>query len=257
MKQPDTYIIYGANSQIGSHLAKLMQPKVKHLVLFYHKNTNRIAPLLQHQNVIAHSSNIEAFDDLAQTLKQTLNNILPKDVAAVYFPAIRSTDAKPIIETDLTLANNIININLLGAIHFLKAVLYINAGLPVNKEAKSIRIVMLGSDVSRKGLENGAVYAATKAAVANLVLSVAKEAGEDGALINIVSPGPVESEDKDQKFSPHYSAFRKRYFQEQREKSCLYKLATPDDVCNAICFLTSLQNTHITGEEIFVNGGGR
>jgi len=249
MKQPDTYIIYGANSQIGSHLAELMQPHVKHLVLFYHKNTNRIAPLLQHQNVIAHSSNIEAFDDLTQILKQTLNNILPKDVAAVYFPAIRSTDAKPIIETDLTLANSIININLLGAIHFLKAI------LTTKTDSNSTRIVMLGSDVSRKGLPNGAVYAATKAAIANLVLSVAKEAGVHNTLINTVSPGPVVINDP--QFDPQYTAFRDQYFQEQREQNCLHKLATPDDVCNAISFLTSIENTHITGEEIFVNGGGR
>jgi len=249
MKHPDTYIIYGANSQIGSHLAKLIQPKVKHLVLFYHENTDKINHLMLCENVIAHSSDIVDFNGFLQTLTKTLKQAPPEDLAAVYFPAIRSTDAQPLTETNITLTKNIIDVNLIGAINFIRAI------LTVKIKTKSTRIVMLGSDVSRKGLKNGAVYAATKAAVANLVLSVAKEVGTKNTLINTVSPGPVETEN--QPFDTLYSAFRIQYFQEQREHNCLEKLATNDDVCNAISFLTSLQNTHITGEEIFVNGGGR
>jgi NAD(P)-dependent dehydrogenase (short-subunit alcohol dehydrogenase family) len=112
---------------------------------------------------------------------------------------------------------------------------------------------MIGSNVSRVGLKNGSVYAATKAAVANLVRSVALEEGSYNTLINTVSPGPVETVNND--FDPAYCEFRRDYFANQLKLTSLGRLATVDDVCQTIIFLTSMANSHITGEEIFITGG--
>jgi 3-oxoacyl-[acyl-carrier protein] reductase len=146
---------------------------------------------------------------------------------------------------------------LIGAVHFLKAVLSV-VKIPTTRPFKReelnycTRIVMVGSNVSRSGLKYGSVYAATKAALANLVKSVAMEEGLSNVLINTVSPGPVATDSKE--FGEEYKSFRNDYFETQKALNSLNRVAETCDVCHLIKFLTSLENKHITGEEIFVAG---
>jgi len=246
MTLPQTYIIYGANSPMGAELASFLAPQVTQLILFYHKKTDRITRQLKLPNVISYCSDIVDFQDFMLKIEQINSKLHIESIAAVYLPALRSSDALPLTHTSLTLTSNIINVNLIGTIHFLKGI------LTLNKQIKSARIVLIGSHVSKVGLKNGSVYAATKAAIANLTRSVAMEEGVNNTLINTISPGPIETDHS--QYQLPYSTFRERYFENHRQNSCLGKLATNLDVCNLVGFLTSLENTHITGEEIFITG---
>ena len=250
-KQPETFIIYGANSAIGSELAKSLLPEVKELILFYHEKTDRIAKILTSDKVVAFNSDIKDYDVLLEQFSQIKHN---NHIGAVYLPAVRSYDHKSLAETSLYLTREIIDVNLLGAIHFLKGLISIST--PRTKETiddLSMRIVLLGSNVSRTGLVNGSIYAATKAAIANLTRTVAKEEGKNHILINTISPGPVQTDS--QVFLADYREFRKDYFETQKSLTSLNKLADVSDVCLMIKYLTSLENKHITGEEIFLTGG--
>ena len=244
MKYPETCIIYGANSCIAVEFAKMIQSEVTNLVLFYHKKTDNISSLFNKKNVTAFSSDICNYEDFITKLMSLPNS---KDISAIYFSTIRSIDSKPISNVDLFLANKIINVNIMGAIHFLKGIFLIN------NRINSTRIVLMGSNVSRTGLPNGAVYSASKAALANLVRSVSIEEGKNNTLINTVSPGPVETNNKD--FSKKYSQFRQNYFDNYKKLSSLNKLAKTVDICSIIKYLTSFENNHITGEEFFITGG--
>ena len=247
MTFPEFFIIYGANSFIGSELAKMLMPNVKRLILFYLKETDKITELLQEEKVIAIQSDILDFNDYKKKIHDLRDKNCINNLGAVYFSTHRSVDHKPLVETDLDLTKDIIDVNLLGAIHFLKGI------LSINKSVIDTRIVMLGSHVSRVGLKNGSVYAATKAAVSNLVRSVAMEEGIHNTLINTVSPGPVETENKN--FTDEYAKFRQEYFETQRGLTSLKKLASVEEICQLIMFLTSMENKHITGEEVFITGG--
>ena len=244
---PETFIIYGANSSIGSEFAKKIQPKVKRMVLFYHNKTDLISGLLKKKNVSAIQSEIKDFNDYKKKILEVKLNNCINDLGAVYFSTKRSEDHKPLHETELDQTKDIIDTNILGAIHFLKGI------LSINKTIDSTRIVLIGSNVSRIGLQNGSVYAATKAAIANLTRSVAMEEGVYNTFINTISPGPVEM--KNNNFTDSYVKFRQDYFEAQKKTTSLKKLATVDDVCQIILFLTSLENKHITGEEVFCAGG--
>ena len=248
LRLPETYIICGANSMIGSHLARRLVDEVQNLVLCYHENTDRIVDLFTCKNVYHFALDITDFDSLQSDFRKLKCELDIKDLGAVFFPAVRSEDHQPLADTCLDLTRKIIDVNLLGSIHFLKAV------LTLNKDINSTRIVLLGSNVSRTGLKYGAVYAATKAAMANLVRSVSMEEGLNRTLVNILSPGPVESEIKHAR--EDYAQFRTEYFETKRLQTSLNKLATPDDVCSMIWYLTSLENGYITGEEIYLTGGG-
>ena len=247
MLQPETYIILGANSAIGSELAKSIAPKVQQLILFYHQRKERIVDLVA-PNIWQYPVDITNFNDFMGIIHQLKQEFKAQDLGAVYLPTIRSFDHQPLLNTDLKLTREIIDVNFLGAIHFLKSILSLDT---VNSQ----RIVLLGSNVSKIGLPNGSVYAATKAAIANLTKSVAQEVGYRNILINTVSPGPVIT--ADQSFDQEYQEFRENYFATQKKFTCLNRLAEIDDVCALIKFLTSLENKHITGEEIFITGGVR
>jgi 3-oxoacyl-[acyl-carrier protein] reductase len=247
MTPPDTYIIYGSNSEIGAFLAKKIAPCVKTLILFHHSEKRPLVPFPSQINILSYQHDIRDYDSLMKITDEIAQKCTITDLATVYLPAIRSYDHKPLSETSLDITKEIIDVNLLGSIHFLKAM------ISLAKQTRSTKIVMLGSNVSRTGLKNGSVYAATKAAIANLTKSVSKEVGRNNILINTISPGPVETNTTN--FDKEYKAFRDRYFKDQKDLTSLNKLASPEEVCDLIKFLTSLENTHITGEELFITGG--
>ena len=246
LKQPDTYLIYGANSSIGSELAKKVFPDVKNLVLFYHQRKDKIEHLLMDKRVFAFQSDIRNFEEYLKKINEAFSQFDVNELAAVYLPAIRNYDYKPLVDTSLDISREIIDVNFMGTIHFLKGILQI-------KNSYSKRLVLLGSSVSRIGLKYGSVYSASKAAIANLVRSVAMEEGASNVFINAISPGPVATDN--QSFGEDYLKFREKYFEIQKALTSLNKVANSEEVCSLICFLTSLENTHITGEEVFITGG--
>jgi len=242
---PETYFICGANSVIGSEFAKYIHNKNQHLILFYHQKTDRINDLLD-LGVASFQVDITDFTAFQNKIRLLSASYNFQNIGAVFFPAVRSYDHKPLRETSEDLVKEIIKVNLWGAVNFLQGIL----ALP---NVESTRIVLFGSYVSKTGLKNGSIYAATKAALANLTKSVAQEEGPNKVLINTVSPGPVET-DQDC-FSEDYLQFRKEYYATQKKNSCLNKIADIKDICTLVRFLTSFENNHITGEEIFITGG--
>jgi NAD(P)-dependent dehydrogenase (short-subunit alcohol dehydrogenase family) len=245
MIYPETCIIVGANSNIGAFFAHNIIDCVKQLILFYHIKNDRITDLIDNEKVIAIKNDIKDYNDFQNQLHNL--DIEINDLSALYFPAVRSVDCCPISDIDLKLMQEIIEVNFIGSVHFLKGI------FSLKQEIKSSRIVLLGSNVSRSGLENGSIYAASKAAMANLARSVSTEMGEKNVLINTVSPGPVDT--KDSTFETNYLKFRDEYFEKNISKTSLKKLASIDEVSSLIKFLTSFENGHITGEEIFITGG--
>ncbi len=250
LKLPDTYLIFGANSAIAIDTIERLLPECKRLILVYHKNKDLLDELFKKYSqgklplIEFISTDITNYQELKEKFKDIIINT---SFSAVYYSSVRSYDFKPLLDTDLNISKQIIDVNLYGAIHFLKIVLSYSRKVPHS------RIILLGSNISKNGLKNGSVYASTKAAVANLVKSVAQEEGQNNVLINTVSPGPVETISTS--FSEEYQNFRNEYFKSKKAQTSLNRLATAQDISELILFLSSLNNKHITGEEIFITGG--
>lgn len=106
-------------------------------------------------------------------------------------------------------------------------------------------IVNVGSKVATVGIPQRAHYTAAKAGLIGLTRSLCKELGPLGHRVNLVAPGPVETEEE----VPE--AVRERY----RRLIALGRLGRPGDIAGAVLFLASDLATFVSGETLNVDGG--
>ena len=123
---------------------------------------------------------------------------------------------------------------------------------------RSGRIVSVASQAGITGQAYMAHYVASKFAVVGLTQSLALELGPYGITVNAVCPGDVAT-DMHVHVSQALSKLRGITREElvaQAIQSCpLGRLETPQDVANAVLFLTSDEAAFITGESLNVSGG--
>lgn len=137
--------------------------------------------------------------------------------------------------------DKVLDVNLKGAWRCVKAVIR-----PMMK-ARWGRIVNVSSIVGLSGAAGQANYAASKAGLIGLTLSVAKELGSRGITCNAVAPGFIETE----MTAELAEEFRNKVV----ETAPLGRLGTGADVAGAVLFLASDSASYMTGQTLVVDGG--
>lgn len=109
------------------------------------------------------------------------------------------------------------------------------------------RIVNVSSIVSFTGFSGLSVYSATKASLVGFTRSLARELGKVGITVNAIAPGFVDTEMTEDMQGEQRAKITRR--------SALGRLATVDDVANAVEFLLSDKAKNITGTVLTVDAG--
>jgi len=112
---------------------------------------------------------------------------------------------------------------------------------------KSGKIVNITSVVGHTGNLGQANYTASKAGIVAMSKSLAIEYAKKNINVNCISPGFIKTTmtDKiDEKFKETIIS-----------KIPSARLGEPEDIANAVCFLSSDQSSYINGETLHVNGG--
>ena len=114
-------------------------------------------------------------------------------------------------------------------------------------KSKKGKIINITSVVGHTGNIGQANYTASKAGVVAMSKSLALEYGKKNINVNCISPGFIISEMTD-KISSEYKELLKA-------RIPMDKFGSPNDIANAVIFLSSNLSDYITGETIHVNGG--
>src|SRR5271163_558475 len=109
------------------------------------------------------------------------------------------------------------------------------------------RIVNVASIIGFTGYSGLSVYAATKASMLGFTRSLAREVGRLGIAVNAVAPGFLDTE------MTHGLAGEQR--ERVMRRSALRKLASVDDVANAVEYLLSEKARSISGTVLTVDAG--
>lgn len=134
-------------------------------------------------------------------------------------------------------------INLDGLTYACKHVLEVMV-----KQGGHGKIVNVLSSAAKKPHANASVeYGVTKAGGLYLTRHLAMEYAPYNINVNAVCPGPIATE--------MVESWDDDYRRKVLQKIPLGRLGKPEDVANAVLFLSSAQSDFITGEAININGG--
>lgn len=122
------------------------------------------------------------------------------------------------------------------------------------------RVIFISSEVALTPMAAMAHYSASKAAQLSISRSLAELTKGTAVTVNSVLPGPTETDSLKgfiESVNPglSYAQAERKFMQENRPSSLIYRLAKPAEVANVVAFLASERAAVINGAAIRAEGG--
>jgi len=152
-------------------------------------------------------------------------------------------------EIDESIINSIIDINLKGCLFCAKY------AIPLLKKSGRGSIVFCSSVLNMIGLTGAAPYCASKAGIIGIMNALAVELGKYNIRVNCVSPGAINTPMRkmDECFVNENTDLNKLR-QNLCASNALGRIAEPEEVANAVVWLSSEEASYITGANLFIDG---
>jgi NAD(P)-dependent dehydrogenase (short-subunit alcohol dehydrogenase family) len=137
--------------------------------------------------------------------------------------------------------------------NLFSAVRMIRALVPGMKERRWGRVIQIASVAATQPQPSNPAYAATKAAMVNMSISLAKELAGTGVTVNSVSPGPI--------VTPLFERIVREGGADlqQLEASATYvgRFGRPEEIADFVAFLASPRADFIDATDVRIDGGRR
>jgi len=241
--QRKTTLITGASRGIGAACAMRFAKDQYDVIVHYNKHEEEALALCrQIQTNGGQAFTMQA--DLAkpQEVKNLAERVLSQHGGVdVLINNAGTALYKMLCDTTEDDLERIFNINILSMMTLTQAL------LPPMIHKKEGHIINLSSIWGLTGASCEVAYSTTKAAVIGFTKSLAKELGPSGILVNCVAPGVIDT-DMNQQLDEETRAVL-------CEETPLGRLGTAQEVAETVFFLSSQNNTFMTGQVVSPNGG--
>ncbi len=135
------------------------------------------------------------------------------------------------------------------AVNVFAAAAVCRAAIPTMVDRGGGSIVNISSRAAERGTPGLAAYSSSKSALHALTRSIAVDFGKAGVRSNAIAAGFVEHAERDVEMLPE----RRAFFEGQHLTP---RLGLPDDVAALVVYLASSESAFMTGEVLFLDGGG-
>tara|TARA_R110002124_G_scaffold131203_1_gene293341 strand:+ start:32374 stop:33099 length:726 start_codon:yes stop_codon:yes gene_type:complete len=138
----------------------------------------------------------------------------------------------------------------LTQLHLGCALTLVQAFLPSMKQKSFGRVLFNGSRAAL-GVPTRTAYSATKAGMIGMARTWALEMAPHGITVNVVAPGPVQTDN-------FWGIIEKGSTREQElaKRIPVGRLGTVRDISNAFLYFCDPENGFVTGQTLYVCGGG-
>ncbi|MCC5929251.1 MAG: SDR family oxidoreductase [Cyclobacteriaceae bacterium] len=238
-------LITGSTGGIGTALARKLASLGYDLILQYHSNKEKA---LQLKNELESTYQVSVYicqadisneKEVLELLHYAINRAgsLQKMVHAATGP-LPAISFDRLEWTDFT---QHLDVHVKGLFLLVKSL------IGLQPEIRYGKIVAISSQVTDQPSNNLMPYTTAKSAMEGLVKSLALDVARYGLRVNMVSPGLTDTD-----LNLDWSEKAKLMVASQTP---LRRIASPEDIANAIQFLLSPDSDFITGETLRVNGG--
>jgi len=242
---PQISLVTGGAGEIGSAIVQSLLSK-KHFVVINYKgaqdeqaarsfvdalNENLRERVQLIRADISKPAEVESLFEEALNWKGQLHHLVNNAAIGLFKPVAEMT------EHDIT---KIVETNFYGTLYTCRAA--------ANQLEIGGSIVNLSSSSTSQMLPGYGLYSATKGAVEQLSRVLAKELGPKEINVNVVSPGPIDTE-------AFYRGKSIHFVEQLKQLSPYNRIGKPEEVGNVVAFLTSDEASWINGQVIKVNGG--
>lgn len=146
--------------------------------------------------------------------------------------------SNPIYELETAVIENILNVNLRGAMFCARA------ASKYMMEQRSGNIISVSSIIGERGKARFSEYSAAKGGIIAFTKSIAMELGKFGIKVNCVSPGIVQR-----------GEVNEMMIEKLASTNYLNTYGRPEDISSMVAYLVSDEASFITGQNLIVDGG--
>jgi NAD(P)-dependent dehydrogenase (short-subunit alcohol dehydrogenase family) len=166
--------------------------------------------------------------------------------------AFHDGDYRALMDADLAVWRDVMEVNFFGSLHMTRAV------VPTMQSQRDGRIVMINTQSSLWTKPNYGAYASSKAALAQVTKTLARELGPSGIRVNGIHPGFIWGPSV-QGYLQHRADSRGVPFDDEYDQvaseTCLGYLPDSAEITGSVIFLASDLARPVTGQWFAVNAG--